>query len=46
MREPEMRAIAGWIGDVLASPDDAAVQARVRGQVRELCRQFPAPANP
>src|SRR2546423_1099302 len=45
MREPEMRTIAGWIGEVLAHADDAAVQARVRGQVRELCQQFPAPAN-
>jgi glycine hydroxymethyltransferase len=46
MREPEMRSIAGWIGEVLGSPDDKAVQACVRGQVRELGRHFPAPANP
>jgi glycine hydroxymethyltransferase len=46
MREPEMRAIAGWIGEVLSHPDDTAVQARVRGQVGELGLQFPAPANP
>jgi glycine hydroxymethyltransferase len=46
MREDEMRAIAGWIGEVLTSPGDAAVQERVRGRVRELGRQFPAPANP
>jgi glycine hydroxymethyltransferase len=45
MREPEMRAIAGWIGEVLSHPDDAGVQTRVRGQVRELGLQFPAPAN-
>jgi glycine hydroxymethyltransferase len=45
MREPEMRRIAGWIGEVLANPEDAAVQERVRGQVRELCQQFPAPAG-
>ncbi|HZT83155.1 MAG TPA: serine hydroxymethyltransferase [Gemmataceae bacterium] len=45
MREPEMRTIGAWIGQVLASPDDAAVQDRVRGQVRELCQQFPAPAD-
>jgi glycine hydroxymethyltransferase len=43
MREPEMRSIAGWIGDVLAKPDDTALQQRVRGQVEELCKQFPAP---
>jgi glycine hydroxymethyltransferase len=46
MREPEMRAIAGWIGEVLANPTDAGVQQRIRGQVRELGQQFPAPANP
>jgi glycine hydroxymethyltransferase len=45
MREPEMRCIAGWIGDVLANPEDTAVQTRVRGQVRELGQQFLAPAN-
>jgi glycine hydroxymethyltransferase len=45
MREPEMRTIAGWIGDVLAAPDDKKVQERVRGQVRELGKQFPAPTN-
>src|SRR5215472_4302365 len=44
MREPEMRSIGGWIAEVLAAPDDAARQGRVRGQVRELGRQFPAPA--
>src|SRR5579884_2488280 len=45
MREPEMRTIAGWIDEVLKSPDDSAVHERVRGQVHDLCRQFPAPAN-
>ncbi len=45
MREPEMRAIAGWIGEVLAQPEDRAVQERVRGKVREFCQHFPAPAN-
>jgi glycine hydroxymethyltransferase len=45
MREPEMRDIAGWIGTVLGNPNDATVQERVRGQVRELCRQFPAPTT-
>jgi glycine hydroxymethyltransferase len=45
MREPEMRAIAGWIGMVLANPADGAAHERVRGGVRDLCAQFPAPAN-
>src|SRR5205085_1772041 len=45
MREPEMRQIAGWMTEVLAAPEDAAVQERVRGRVRELGQQFPAPAE-
>ena len=45
MREPEMRTIAGWIGSVLKNPADAALHARIRGEVRELCEQFPAPAD-
>jgi glycine hydroxymethyltransferase len=43
MKEAEMRRIAGWICEVLAAPEQAAVQERVRGAVRELCQQFPAP---
>jgi glycine hydroxymethyltransferase len=45
MREPEMRRIAGWIGEVLAAPDDAKIGQRVRGEVDEMCKTFPAPAN-
>jgi glycine hydroxymethyltransferase len=45
MREPEMRTIAGWIGQVLAHPDDKSLHERIGGQVRELGKQFPAPAN-
>jgi glycine hydroxymethyltransferase len=44
MHEPEMRQIANWIDVVLAHANDKAVQDRVRGQVRDLGRQFPAPA--
>ena len=45
MREPEMRTIAGWIGQVLAAAEDKKLQERVRGQVKELGKQFPAPTN-
>ena len=44
LREPEMRQIAGWIGEVLSAPGDNAVAERIRGQVREMGKQFPAPA--
>jgi glycine hydroxymethyltransferase len=40
MREPEMKRIAGWIAAALMGDK----VERVRGEVRELCRQFPAPA--
>jgi glycine hydroxymethyltransferase len=45
MREPEMRQIAAWIGEVLAEPGDSDRQSRVRAAVAELCQQFPAPAD-
>jgi glycine hydroxymethyltransferase len=41
MGEPEMERVAGWIGEVLANPADAAVQGRVRGEVAELAARFP-----
>jgi glycine hydroxymethyltransferase len=44
MKETEMRTIAGWIGQVLSAPGDAAALERIRGAARELGRQFPAPA--
>ena len=45
MKEGEMRQIARWIDEVLREPDNETVLSRVREQVRELCRQFPAPTN-
>ncbi|MBI1831594.1 MAG: serine hydroxymethyltransferase [Planctomycetes bacterium] len=44
MRETEMRQVANWIDVALAHAGEKAPLERVRGQVRELCRQFPAPA--
>jgi glycine hydroxymethyltransferase len=41
MKENEMRTIGDWIAQVLRSPDDEKVKAEVRGQVAELCSQFP-----
>jgi glycine hydroxymethyltransferase len=45
MREPEMRTIADWIGQVLAAPEDRALAERIYSNVRDLCQQFPAPAD-
>jgi len=41
MDRAEMLAIARLIVRVLDAPDDAAVAEKVRGEVRELCQQFP-----
>jgi glycine hydroxymethyltransferase len=37
----EMTLVAALIGRVLDAPADAAVLAKVRGEVRDLCAQFP-----
>jgi glycine hydroxymethyltransferase len=41
MREPEMDLVGSLIAEVLRAPEDAAVQAAVRGRVRELAERFP-----
>jgi glycine hydroxymethyltransferase len=43
MKEDDMRAIAGWIADVLHAPDDAQRQARTRAAVEDFCARFPVP---
>ncbi len=43
MKAPEMKALAGWISEVLGSQGDPAVIGKTRGAVLELCRQFPPP---
>ena len=41
----EMRRIGRWMLEVLRSPEDSGVQAKVRGEVREMCEQFPVPCD-
>jgi glycine hydroxymethyltransferase len=41
----EMRTIGGWILEALRGHDQPAVLDRIRGNVRELCKQFPVPAD-
>jgi glycine hydroxymethyltransferase len=41
MDEPEMREIAGIIGDVLHHSDDAGTKDKARDQVRDLMQRFP-----
>jgi glycine hydroxymethyltransferase len=39
--EPEIRALGGWIADILDANGAQAVCARVRGAALELCAAFP-----
>jgi glycine hydroxymethyltransferase len=41
MKASEMKLIAKWISQVLNNPEDATVKARVHGEIKELCAQFP-----
>jgi glycine hydroxymethyltransferase len=45
MRVSEMKVVAELMVQVLEAPDDEKVRARVKGQVGDLCRQFPLYAN-
>ncbi|HXI56631.1 MAG TPA: serine hydroxymethyltransferase [Polyangia bacterium] len=42
MRQPEMKLIAGWIDRVISDPSDENA-AKVRGEVLEVTKRFPAP---
>ncbi|MFP6610910.1 MAG: serine hydroxymethyltransferase [Pirellulales bacterium] len=44
MGTDELRKIGHWILEVLAAPDDDDRLTRVRGEVEELCTNFPVPA--
>ncbi len=41
----EMRTVGGWILEVMNSPDDERLGKRIRGEVLELCGQFPVPGD-
>ena len=41
MGPSEMKQIARWIAQVLESPEDSNLKARVRNEVRDLCQQYP-----
>lgn len=43
MKEDQMKILAGWIDEVVSAPADAAVQAKVQAEVKELCKGFPVP---
>ncbi|MGB0678411.1 MAG: serine hydroxymethyltransferase, partial [Polyangiales bacterium] len=39
----QMTQVGTWIADVVAAPEDRAVQTRVQREVAALCDDFPAP---
>jgi glycine hydroxymethyltransferase len=43
MNEKVMAQIAAWIDQAIARHDDAGQLARIRGEVAEVCRAYPAP---
>lgn len=43
MGADEMKRIANWIVDVIDAPSDEEVLSRVHGEVRAMCKSFPAP---
>ncbi|HEY1067988.1 MAG TPA: serine hydroxymethyltransferase [Pirellulales bacterium] len=44
MGTDEMRQIGRWIFQALRSADDATVHHAIRGEIAEMCRNFPVPA--
>jgi len=43
MKIPEMKRLANWIYQVVSAPGDEVQIARIAGEVKEMCRGFPAP---
>jgi len=46
MKQEEMRTIARWMHEALAAATDLDKLRRIRSEVSDLCRQFPAPTTP
>ena len=46
MGPDEMRTIGSWILKVLRAPADTAVHEEIRGEIFDLCEQYPVPAAP
>ena len=39
----EMKKLAAWMDQVVRAPDDETEIARIFGEVKELCKNFPPP---
>lgn len=46
MGPKEAEQVADWIAQVVKTPDDKALQAKVNAEVKTLCDGFPAPGLP
>ena len=46
LKEAHMKQVADWMLQVIDAVDDEAVQARVKGEVAEFMKAFPAPGVP
>ena len=45
LKEKEMLQIGAWIDEALQNAENETVLARIRGEIRELCQQFPLYAH-
>ena len=45
LKEKEMRQIGAWIDEALQNIEKDSVLGRIRGEIRELCKQFPLYAH-
>jgi glycine hydroxymethyltransferase len=44
MGPAEMKRVAGWMLSALKAPGDSGLHTRIRGEIFDLCQQFPVPA--
>lgn len=44
MKEPQMQQIGAWMLQALRGTEDKAMLAKLRGEVADMCAQFPVPA--
>jgi glycine hydroxymethyltransferase len=45
LKENEMRQVGAWIDEALQNLENETVHARIKGEIRELCKQFPLYAH-
>jgi glycine hydroxymethyltransferase len=41
MGKEEMKIIAGWINEIVSSPDDEDLRGKIKAEVKKLCQKFP-----